>query len=127
MTYAFFNQKFDYGVNEVLSWFGINLIASFQDITQNMFCILAKISHLADLKICYFMMERAILMTRKVSIAQYVARNSVIRRLPHQRGISQDIQCQPKVDLGYKCYLRNRWPHCTKIWCANLLHTCTTN
>ena len=62
MTYAFFNQKFDNGVNEVLSWFGINLMASFQDITQNMFCILAKISHLADLKICYFMLERAILM-----------------------------------------------------------------
>ena len=46
------------------------------------------------------MLERAILMTRKVSIAQYVTKNSVIRRLPHQRGISQDIQCQPEVDLG---------------------------
>ena len=43
MTYAFFNQKFDYGVNQVLRWFDINLMVSFQDITQNMFCNLAKI------------------------------------------------------------------------------------
>ena len=41
--YTFFNQRFDNGVNEGLSWFGINLIVSFEDITQNMFCILAKI------------------------------------------------------------------------------------
>ena len=33
----FFNQKFANGMNEVLSWFGINLLASVQDITQNMF------------------------------------------------------------------------------------------
>ena len=52
MTYTFFNQKFDNGVNEWLSWFHINLIVSFQDITQNMFCNLAKISHPADLEIC---------------------------------------------------------------------------
>ena len=31
MTYTFFNQMFDNGVNEVLSWFGINL--SFQVLT----------------------------------------------------------------------------------------------
>ena len=59
MTYTFFNQKFDYGVNEVPSWFGINLMVSFQDITQNTFCILAKISHPADLEIYYFKLERA--------------------------------------------------------------------
>ena len=53
MTYTFFDQKFDSGVNEVLSWFGINLMVSFQDITQNMFCNLAKISHPADLVIYY--------------------------------------------------------------------------
>ena len=52
MTYTYFNQKFDDGVNEVLSWFGINLMVSFQDISQNMFCNLAKISHPADLEIC---------------------------------------------------------------------------
>ena len=40
MSYAFFNQKFDNV--ESLSWFGINLVVSFQDITQNMFCNLAK-------------------------------------------------------------------------------------
>ena len=51
MTYMFFNQTFDNGMNEGLSWFGINLIISFQDITQNMFCNLAKISHPADLEI----------------------------------------------------------------------------
>ena len=60
MTYTFFNQKFDNGVNEVLGWFGNNLMVSYQDITQNMFCILAKISHPADLEIYYFKLERAI-------------------------------------------------------------------
>ena len=52
MTYTFFNSKIDNGVNEGLNWFGIYLMVSLQDITQNMFCNLAKISHLADLKIC---------------------------------------------------------------------------
>ena len=52
MTYTFFNQKSDNCVNEVLSWFGINLMISFQDITLNMFCNLAKISHQADLEFC---------------------------------------------------------------------------
>ena len=60
MTYTFFNRKFANGVNEVLRWFGINLMASFQDITQNMFCNLAKISHPADLEIYYFNLELAI-------------------------------------------------------------------
>ena len=52
MTYTFFNQKFDNGVNEGLGWFGINLMVSFQHIAQNMFCNLAKISHPADFEIC---------------------------------------------------------------------------
>ena len=60
MTYTFFNQRFDSGVNEVLSWFGINLMVDFQDITQNKFCDLAKISHPADLEIYYFNLELAI-------------------------------------------------------------------
>ena len=60
MTYTFFNHRVDYDVNEVLSWFGINLTVGFQDITQNMFCILTKISHQADLGIYYFNLERAI-------------------------------------------------------------------
>ena len=58
--YTFFNWKFANSVNEVLGWFGINLLASFQDITQNMFLILAKISHLADLQIYYFNLELVI-------------------------------------------------------------------
>ena len=53
MTNTFFYQKFASVVTEVLRWFRINLIASFQDITQNMFCNLAIISHLADLQIYY--------------------------------------------------------------------------
>ena len=53
MTYTFFNQMLDNCVNKLLSWFGINLMVSFQDITQNMFCKLAKISHPADLEIYY--------------------------------------------------------------------------
>ena len=51
MTYTFLNMKFDNGVNELLSWFGINLMVSFQDSTQIFFCNLAKISHPADLQI----------------------------------------------------------------------------
>ena len=57
MTYTFFNQKIDNGMNEVLSWFGINGMVSFQDITQNIFCILSKIPHRADLEIYYFNLE----------------------------------------------------------------------
>ena len=51
MTYTFFNQKFDNGVDKGLSWFGINLIVSFQDMTQTCFEIWPK-SHKADLEIC---------------------------------------------------------------------------
>ena len=60
MTYTFFNQKIDNGVNDGLSWFGINLMVNFQDITQNIFCNLAKIAHPADLEICQFNLELAI-------------------------------------------------------------------
>ena len=45
MTYTFFNQKFDYGVNEGLGRFGIDRMVSFQDITQNVSCNLGK-SHI---------------------------------------------------------------------------------
>ena len=37
MTFNFSNQNFANGMDEVLGWFGINLMASFQDITQKMF------------------------------------------------------------------------------------------
>ena len=57
MTYNFFNKKFDNGVNEVISLFGINLMVSF---LQNMFCKLAKMSHPADLEINFFNLELAI-------------------------------------------------------------------
>ena len=60
MTYTFFNHKIDNGVNEGLSWFAVDLIFSFQDITQNMFCNLAKISHPADLVIRQSNLELAI-------------------------------------------------------------------
>ena len=52
MTHTFFNQLFDNDVNEGLSYFGMNLMISFQDITQIMFCNLAKILQRADLEIC---------------------------------------------------------------------------
>ena len=60
MKYTFFYRKFDSGVNEVLGWFGINLMVSFQDITRNMLSNLAKISHQDNLKIYYFNLEPAI-------------------------------------------------------------------
>ena len=34
MTYTFYNQKFDSGVNKRLSWFSINLMRSLQNIFQ---------------------------------------------------------------------------------------------
>ena len=52
MIYIFFNQKFDNGVNEGLGWFGMNLVVVFQEITQNVFCNLAKTLHPADIEIC---------------------------------------------------------------------------
>ena len=52
MAYTIFNQKVDNAMNEGLSWFGINLVVSLKDITQKMFCNLAKTSHPADLEIC---------------------------------------------------------------------------
>ena len=52
MAYTIFSQKFDNALNEGLSWFGINLVVSFQNITQNMFVNLARNSHPADLEIC---------------------------------------------------------------------------
>ena len=42
----FFNKTIVCGVNEVLSWFGINLMVSFRDITKT--CALAKISRPAE-------------------------------------------------------------------------------
>ena len=77
ISQAIFYQKFDNGVSEVLScWLGINLMVSFKDITQNMFCNLAETSHTVactkppfglvqathpvDLEIYYFNMELTI-------------------------------------------------------------------
>ena len=45
MAYTFFNQKFDNGVNEVLSWFATDLMVRFQDITQDMFCFFLQKTH----------------------------------------------------------------------------------
>ena len=50
MTYVFFDRKFDNGVNGGLSWFAIDVMVSFQDITQKIFCNLAKNSCPADLE-----------------------------------------------------------------------------
>ena len=60
MTYTFFDQRFDNGVNEGVSWFVINLMVSFHNLRQNIFCNLAKISNPDDLEICYFNLELAI-------------------------------------------------------------------
>ena len=58
--YTFFHQKFDNGVNEVLSSIGINLMVSFQDIAQNMVFAIWQKSHIKlELGACYC----AILMT----------------------------------------------------------------
>ena len=71
MANAFFDQRFDNGVNVGVSWFGINLMVSFHDITQNIFGNLEKISNPDDLEICStWSLLLSLLMTRKVSIAQ---------------------------------------------------------
>ena len=49
----FLNRKFANGVYEVLCWFGTNLIVSFQEISQIIFCNLAKVSDPAELQIYY--------------------------------------------------------------------------
>ena len=54
------NQKFDNGMNKVLSWFDINLMINFEDITLNMFCNVAKNSLSIYLEIYYFNLELAI-------------------------------------------------------------------
>ena len=58
-------------MNEVLRWYEINLMVSFQDITQNMFCNLAKISHPADLEIYYFNFELVILSYIDATLSVY--------------------------------------------------------
>ena len=47
-------------MNEVFSWSESKVMLSFHDITQNMFCNLANISHPVDLEIFYFNFELAI-------------------------------------------------------------------
>ena len=37
MIYTLSYQKFDNGVNELLSWFGINLMVDFQDVDDLQF------------------------------------------------------------------------------------------
>ena len=55
------NTKFDNGVNDVLSWFSHPSKLQFSRyFIQNMFCIVAKISHPADLQTDYFDLQLAI-------------------------------------------------------------------
>ena len=110
MTYTLFNQKFEYSVTEVVSWFHIYLMFSFQDITQNMFCILAKISHSPDLEIYYFDLEHAIelhciLMTRYVSIARYVTKNSIIRHISASSHRKTRYGEKPHKPTVFGCYV----------------------
>ena len=58
-------------MNEVLSWYEINLMVSFHDITQNMFCNLANISHPTDLEIYYFNFELVILSYIDATLSVY--------------------------------------------------------
>ena len=74
MPYTFFNRMFVNGVNEVLSWFGTHRMAGFQDITQNMFCNLAKISHpAADLQILLFRLGALLLSYIDDTLSVYCA------------------------------------------------------
>ena len=52
MTYTFFQAKvWLWSEYSAQSWFGINLMVSFQDVSQDMFCILAKFHIQLTLKI----------------------------------------------------------------------------
>ena len=122
MTYIFFNQKFANGVNKVLSWFGINLMASFQDITQNMFFNLAKISHQADLQIYYVSLKLAIELYRWR--VKCLLRNMLLKIA--SEGTYRIIVEFPRLFnvnlrlIWAMCYLRNIWLHWIQTWCANL-------
>ena len=50
MTY-YFKENFDGGMNEVLSWFGINLMVCFKILHKTIF---AKISLPTDIEFFYF-------------------------------------------------------------------------
>ena len=78
-------------------------MASFQDITQNIFCNMAKITYRADLQTYCFTLELVIELYH--SILQYFTKKSIRWHLPHHHGISRDSQCQPKVDVGKVLYL----------------------
>ena len=121
MTYTFFNRKFANGGNEALSWFCNNLMASFQDITQNMFCNFAKISHQADLQIYYFNLELAIqLYWWHVKCLL----RSMLLKIASQ-GTYRIIMEFPRIfDVNLRliwarCYLRNRWLRWIQTWCGN--------
>ena len=124
MTYTFFNQKCDNGVNDTLSWFFIYLMFSFQDITQNMFCNMAKISHPADLEICYFNWKLANelywlhveCVLRNVLLK--IASQSTYRNIIEFLGIFNAILRL----IWAKCYLKNRWLNCIQTWRDKLLH-----
>ena len=45
-----------------------------------------------------------------------------IQSKSQNHGISQDFQCQSKVD-SVKRHLRNRWPHYIQTWYENIFHT----
>ena len=77
-----------------------------------MCCILAKISHQADLEIYYFKLEHAIEL-------YWWLRNTVLKIVSW--GTYLIIMEFPRifnVNLSRKC-----WLHCTQTWCANFLHT----
>ena len=117
MTYTFSNQKFDNRVNKLLSWFGINLMVSFQDITQNMFCKLAKISHPADLEIYNLELELDIeLYWWRV---KYQLCNMLLKIASW--GTSRIIMEFPRI-FNANLRLRNRWLHYIQTWWDNLLH-----
>ena len=101
-------------MNEGLSWSGINLLVSFQDVTNNMLCNLGKISHPADLEICKFNMELIIELYWWHAKCLLRSKLLKIRQLPHHHGLSQYFQCQPKA-------------HCIQTWYDNLLHTTFCN
>ena len=105
----------------MLSWYDINLMVSFKDIRQNMFCILAKISPTADLKI-YYWSVLSMLMTLKCQLRNMLLK---IASWGTCRIIIEFLRIfYVNIRLTWaKSYLTDRCKYSIQNWGANLLLT----
>ena len=125
MTCILFNQKTVIDVLEVSSWFGTNCPKDrFQDITKNMFCKLAKISHPAHLEACIFNLELTIELIRQCDFNS-LGHPTQNLKIKMSRGLMIELHCTYRIIMEYpsifntnpklvwaNCYVCNCWLHC---------------